>query len=473
MMNRERNSSTVSSDRVGRCAMSTGSFLSGPTRYMTGPNSRVMTEGVSTGTPSQAVGGAGRGSQLRVVLDDELLLDREVDLRPGRELVDEDPHATGHGLEPGGDDALAVGLASHDERGHLQRLLADVDDVVSRDLVRRDVDLLAVDQEVAVNDQLAGVAAGAGEAGTVDDVVQAALEQLEQVVTGLAGATVRLGVVVGELLLEHAVGEAGLLLLLELRAVLALLDPRPAVLAGRVGTLLELGVAADEVDTETARLAGHGAGVTGHVLSVSLSVSGRDQTRRRLGGRQPLCGVGVTSWMVPTSRPMAPSERIAVSRPEPGPLTKTSTRFMPCSIARRPAASAAICAAYGVDLREPLKATVPADAHEITAPVGSVIVTMVLLNVLLMWAWPAPTFFFSLRRTFLAPAAVRLLGGMTYQPSSCRPQCAWGPCGCARWSWCAGRAPGDRDGGAAPRRSRSRPCGGCQPGSRGGGHPPS
>jgi hypothetical protein len=37
-----------------------------------------------------------------------------------------------------------------------------------------------------------------------------------------------------------------------------------------------------------------------------------------------------------------------------------------------------------VDLREPLKPTVPAEAHAITAPVGSVMVTMVLLNVLLM-----------------------------------------------------------------------------------------
>ena len=85
---------------------------------------------------------------------------------------------------------------------------------------------------------------------------------------------------------------------------------------------------------------------------------------------------------------MAPSDRMAVSRPEPGPLTKTSIFFMPWSMARRPAASAAIWAAKGVDLREPLKPTVPAEAHEITAPVGSVIVTMVLLNVLLMWASP-------------------------------------------------------------------------------------
>src|SRR5829696_9817794 len=126
------------------------------------------------------------------------------------------------------------------------------------------------------------------------------------------------------------------------------------------------------------------------------------QTRRRFGGRQPLCGVGVTSWMVPTSRPIAPRDRIAVSRPEPGPLTNTSIFFMPWSIARRPAASAAICAAYGVDLREPLKPTVPADAQAITAPLGSVIEMTVLLKVLLIWAWPATTFFFSLRRTFLA-----------------------------------------------------------------------
>src|ERR671937_3200367 len=135
------------------------------------------------------------------------------------------------------------------------------------------------------------------------------------------------------------------------------------------------------------------------------------QTLRRFGGRQPLCGCGVTSWIVPTSSPTACSERIAVSRPEPGPFTNTSTLRMPCSCARRAAASAAICAAYGVDLREPLKPTWPAEAHEITAPVGSVMETIVLLNVLLMCACPCATFFFSLRRTFLT-APARALGGI-------------------------------------------------------------
>ena len=104
---------------------------------------------------------------------------------------------------------------------------------------------------------------------------------------------------------------------------------------------------------------------------------------------------------------------MAVSRPEPGPLTNTSTLRMPCSIARRAAASAASCAANGVDLREPLKPTWPADAQEITAPVGSVIETIVLLKVLLMCACPWATFLRSLRRTFLA-AARRCVPSVAY-----------------------------------------------------------
>src|SRR3954453_22029742 len=209
------------------------------------------------------------------------------------------------------------------------------------------------------------------------------------------------------------------------------------------------------------------------------------QTRRRLGGRQPLCGMGVTSEIEPTSRPVACSDRIAVSRPEPGPFTKTSTFFMPCSCACLAADSAASCAANGVDLREPLKPTPPDAPQLITAPVVSVIETIVLLNVDLMWAWPIAMFFFSLRRG-LRPAALAFcaaLSALSYEvcvaadatcgrPSSCRRRCASDPCACGRWSWSAGRARGGRDGGGCPRRSRSRPCGGCRRRPRGGGRPP-
>ena len=65
----------------------------------------------------------------------------------------------------------------------------------------------------------------------------------------------------------------------------------------------------------------------------------KDYTRRRFGGRQPLCGTGVTSRIAVTSRPAAARARIADSRPEPGPLTVTSTVLRPCSCADLAAAS--------------------------------------------------------------------------------------------------------------------------------------
>src|SRR5207247_3705711 len=115
-------------------------------------------------------------------------------------------------------------------------------------------------------------------------------------------------------------------------------------------------------------------------------VSYHVQTLLLFRGRTPLCACGVTSFTPMISRPAAASERIAVSRPEPGPFTKTSTFCSPCSWARRAAASAASCAANGVDLREPLKPTLPALAQERVFPWRSVMVTIVLLNVDLMCA---------------------------------------------------------------------------------------
>ena len=81
-------------------------------------------------------------------------------------------------------------------------------------------------------------------------------------------------------------------------------------------------------------------------------------------------------------------DRMAVSRPDPGPFTSTSTLRTPCSMARRAAASAAIWAAKGVDFRDPLKPTLPAVAQEMVFPSWSVMVTIVLLNDDLMWATP-------------------------------------------------------------------------------------
>src|SRR5829696_6369194 len=174
------------------------------------------------------------GALLGVELDDELLLDRRVDDLPGREGVHEDAHPGGDDLQPRGH-RPGPGLRPGDhERGQLPGLLAHLDDVARGHPVGRDVHLLAVDQQVAVPDQLPGSVPGRREAGPVDHVVQPRLEDLQQDLTGLAGLAVRLFVVPAELLLQHAVHAAGLLLLPQLEQVLGVLGATAAVLARRV-----------------------------------------------------------------------------------------------------------------------------------------------------------------------------------------------------------------------------------------------
>src|SRR5438128_943011 len=95
--------------------------------------------------------------------------------------------------------------------------------------------------------------------------------------------------------------------------------------------------------------------------------------------------------MALTFRPADCRAVIADSRPEPGPFTRTSISFRPNLVALSAAVSAARCAANGVLLRLPLNPTVPADAKHSVSPLVSLIVTMVLLKVALMWATPRLT----------------------------------------------------------------------------------
>src|SRR5262249_5244667 len=120
------------------------------------------------------------------------------------------------------------------------------------------------------------------------------------------------------------------------------------------------------------------------------------QTRRFLGGRQPLWGRGVTSSIALIESPEACSAVIALSRPEPGPLTFTSTSLTPYLVAVAAAVSAALWAANAVLLRLPVKPAVPDEAQQSASPLGSVIVTVVLLNVALM----CTTARLTLRRVF-------------------------------------------------------------------------
>src|SRR3954471_3707765 len=103
--------------------------------------------------------------------------------------------------------------------------------------------------------------------------------------------------------------------------------------------------------------------------SLGLSVSASDsQTLRFFGGRQPLWGIGVTSLMARTSMPAVDRARTADSRPEPGPLTRTSTTRNPLSPALLAAVMAACCAANGVPWRDPRNPSEPALDQEIVLP---------------------------------------------------------------------------------------------------------
>src|SRR5271166_6397480 len=132
-------------------------------------------------------------------------------------------------------------------------------------------------------------------------------------------------------------------------------------------------------------------------FALALDHGSGAQTRRFLGGRQPLCGSGVTSSMALIESPEAWMAVMALSRPDPGPLTLTSTSLTPYFVAVAAAVSAARCAANGVLLRLPLNPTVPDEAQQRASPLGSVIVTVVLLNVALM----CTTARLTLRRVFL------------------------------------------------------------------------
>ena len=91
-------------------------------------------------------------------------------------------------------------------------------------------------------DELPRFGARRAEAHPVDDVVEARLEQLQQVLAGRALAARGLGEVAAELALEHAVDAAQLLLFAQLVAVVRHAHAGlHAVLAG-LGVQLALGV---------------------------------------------------------------------------------------------------------------------------------------------------------------------------------------------------------------------------------------
>src|SRR5882757_997783 len=224
---------------------------------------------------------------LRVELDDQLFLDLGVDHLAGRQRVHQDPHLVGDDLKPRRHrPGPGLGAGDH-ERGQLARGLAHLDDVVLGDPVGRDVHLAAVDDDVAVAHQLAGGVAGLGEAGPVNHVVQPRFEDLQHDLAGLAGLLVGLGVVAAELLLQHAIDPAGLLLLAQLEQVFAVLAAAAAVLTRRVRPDLDralravaFGALEEELHLFAAAQLAVWTGITSHLYLISFTRSDPAALRR-------------------------------------------------------------------------------------------------------------------------------------------------------------------------------------------------
>src|SRR5947209_2503381 len=328
-------------------------------------------------------------SLLAVQLDDELFGHGDLDVLAQRQTADDAPLLVDIDLEPLGELAAArVGVVVHAgaELGRRPQL----DDVAQLGEERGHAGLAAVDLEVAVGHHLPGLAARGGEAEAVHDVVQPQLEQPQEVLAGHALLALGPVEVLPELALEHAVNALGLLLLAQLHAEGGELAAIQAVLAGRIVAPLDRALVGEAAGAFQEQL--HALAAAQAALRVTVSGHGAaPYTRRRFGGRQPSCGMGVTSRIAVISSPVACNERMAASRPAPGPFTNTSMVFRPYSIALRAAASAAAWAANGVLLREPLNPALPALDHDTTLPILSVRVTIVLLNVACTCATPMRT----------------------------------------------------------------------------------
>ena len=177
------------------------------------------------------------GRLLRVQLDNQVDSDVEVDIGLGGHC----DHLTGKGvliaIQPLGSGNKSVSFLQALEEGVGSALLANSNYITGLDEVAGDVHAATVYGEVAVVHQLASLTAGVSKAQTVDNIVQSALYQSQQVVAGVTFLTSCLLVVVTELLLLNTINEFHFLLLSQLSCILRLLCSSLAagVLVGSLG----------------------------------------------------------------------------------------------------------------------------------------------------------------------------------------------------------------------------------------------
>src|SRR5690606_14229729 len=193
----------------------------------------------------------------RVELDDEvrLHLHRIGHIGQLRTPQEGGLHATLIDLDVIGHIALA-GVHGLKNQRHFTALRLDLDDVAVLQQVGRNVHPLAVHQYVTVVDELARGKDRRNELGPIDDGIQAALQQFDEVLARIPAAPGGLLVVLAELLLtDVAVVALELLLCAELQAIVGRLAAAAlAMLAGAILAAVDRSLGATpEVFAKTAR----------------------------------------------------------------------------------------------------------------------------------------------------------------------------------------------------------------------------
>ena len=130
--------------------------------------------------------------------------------------------------------------------------------------------------------QLASLTAGISKAQAINNVIQSALHVGQQHLTGVAFCAGSLVIVVTELLLLNAVDKLDLLLLSQLSSVFGLLGSSltAGVLVGSLGV-----THCGRRNAQRSATLQDGLHILSHIVKFLLS---QNQTRRLLGGRQPL-----------------------------------------------------------------------------------------------------------------------------------------------------------------------------------------
>src|SRR5260370_4582518 len=161
-----------------------------------------------------------RGPLLTIKFYDQLLVNRAINVLARRQSDDGRAHvAVSAGGDPAGTSASRGRLPCALDVCVLAARLFDADHVALLDLIRRDVNLASVDQDMAMIHELASLSSGGGKASPIDGVVETPLEENKQGRPGDAFELARALEVVAKLPFEDEIDPFDLLFFPQLLAV--------------------------------------------------------------------------------------------------------------------------------------------------------------------------------------------------------------------------------------------------------------